>query len=350
MSSLRISIVAFAVLLAGCVRQQPLVLDESSRAWVQTVLDTWTTVSRQDLHLSPTPVPWIIFHDQHRAWHLNADVTQLSAPHVHALPISDGSGLQYSLHVVSNIGGLWLPGSPPVPLDEHEPRVFTTSYAQGTRALSVLPLPSWFRNQGGGGALTNPAAFFVSVAIHEIVHTRHLPDLMRRITALRKDHSVPAGITENIIQQTYANDPEYVALYQQERDAFIQVASQLDAGEEASLRLLANALNLAEARRAKYFTGDRAVFADLEDLFTVLEGVGVWAQFQVLRAQAPTDETWQTTAINLLRLNTDWVQEEGFVLFVLIDRFVPDWQARFFDPEFPSPFAVLREVAERRSP
>jgi hypothetical protein len=30
-----------------------------------------------------------------------------------------------------------------------------------------------------------------------------------------------------------------------------------------------------------------------------------------------------------------------------MDRLVPDWQARFFDPEFPSPFAVLREVVKQ---
>jgi hypothetical protein len=338
-----------AVMVAGtgCVHQQRPMLDGSSHAWVQTVLDTWTTVSGAHLRLSPTPVPWIVFYDEDRAWHLNADVTVLPAPHTSATSIADGSGRRHSLHVVPNVGGLWLPGSSPVALDERQPRVFTMPYGEGARALSVVPLPAWFRRQGDPGAIADPAAFYVGVAVHEIVHTRHLPDVMRRISALRERHSIPAGITENIIQQTYATNAACVALYQQERDALFQAAGDLDAGADSALRHLARALTHADARRANYFTGDRAILVELEDLFLVLEGVGVWAQFQVLRSQAPADETWQTTAMNLLRLNTDWMQEEGFALFVLIDRFVPDWQARFFDEEFPAPFAVLREVVKQ---
>jgi hypothetical protein len=341
------ALVAALVAGAGCAHRQRPTLDDPSRDWMRTVLDTWTTVSRGHLHLSPDPVPWIVFYDENRAWHLNADATLLSATHTPATSISDASGRRHSLHAVPNAGRLWLPENAPVALDGPQSRVFTMPYAGGTRALSVVPLPSWFRRQGDTGAIADPASFFVGVAVHEIVHTRHLPHLMRRISALRERHAIPAGITENIIQETYADVPDYVALYQQERDAFFQSAGELDGGPESGLRLLANALTLADARRAKYFSGDRAVFADLEDLFLVLEGVGVWAQFQVLRSQAPADETWQTTAMNLLQLNSDWVQEEGFALFVLMDRFVPEWQARFFDPEFPSPFAVLREAVKQ---
>jgi hypothetical protein len=49
----------------------------------------------------------------------------------------------------------------------------------------------------------------------------------------------------------------------------------------------------------------------------------------------------------VLKGNTDWVQEEGFALFVLIDRLVPNWQARLLAADFPSPFAVLGEAVEK---
>lgn len=334
-----------ALLLSGtaAASAQAPAFDDGSSAWVRTVLDTWTAVSRERLRVSPTPVPWIVFYDADRAWHLNADVRLLPAPHITATPIADGRGTTHSLHVVPHAGGLWVPGdSSPLPFDEREPLVFTMPYADGTRALSVVPLPAWFRSRAGAGAIADPASFFVGVAIHEFVHTRHLPDLMRRVSALRERHVVPAGITDNVIQQTYAADADYVASYQKERDTLFQAAGESDPA--SARRLVAQALAFADERRAKHFTGERAVLADLEDLFLVLEGAGVWAQFQVLRTQAPADETWQTTAMNLLRLNTDWVQEHGFVLFVLIDRFVPDWQSRFFDPTFPSPYVALRDA------
>jgi hypothetical protein len=167
---------------------------------------------------------------------------------------------------------------------------------------------------------------------------------MRRITKLRERQPIPPGITENLIQQTLAGDAGYAALYAKERDTLFQAAGDLDTRPESSRRLALEALALAEQRRTTFFTGDRAVYRDLDDIFLVLEGVGVWAQFQALRAQAPKDQTWQATAMALLSRNTDWVQEEGFVLFVLLDRLVPGWQARFLSPDFPSPFTVLREA------
>ena len=45
-----------------------------------------------------------------------------------------------------------------------------------------------------------------------------------------------------------------------------------------------------------------------------------------------------------------WSQQEGLVLFLLIDRLVPNWQSRFLSPNFPSPFAVLREALTTANP
>ena len=329
--------------------EQPPTLDDSSRAWVQSVITTWTTVSREHLRMAPAPLPWVVFYDEARAWHLNADAALLPPTHTASMSVPDESGQQHSLHAVLHDNGLlWLPDTSPLRLDARQPRMFTMPYAGGARALSVVPLPSWLRRAVGAEATTDPEILISGVAVHEMTHTRHLPDLIRRIGRLRERHPIPAGITENLVEQTYADDAGYTALYRQERDMLIQAAGDLDAQPAASLHLISRALALADERRGTYFRGDRTVFADLEDMFLVLEGVAVWAQFQAGRTHAPAGETWQTTAMNLLHLNTDWIQEEGFVLFVLIDRLVPGWQARFFEPQFPSPFVVLREAVEQR--
>jgi hypothetical protein len=115
----------------------------------------------------------------------------------------------------------------------------------------------------------------------------------------------------------------------------------------ASRRLLGGALAITAERRARFFTGARAVHTDLDDIFLVLEGVGEWVRFQVKRLRAPATP-WRQTLNEMMAESDDWVQQQGLVLFLLIDRLVPGWQARFLAPDFPSPFAVLREAPRRR--
>ena len=61
--------------------------------------------------------------------------------------------------------------------------------------------------------------------------------------------------------------------------------------------------------------------------------------------RAPSGEEWLKTLITLSERHDAWSQEQGLRLFLLIDRLVPGWQARFLAPDFPSPFTVLRTLA-----
>lgn len=338
-------LVALLGTTAAQARQPAPLPDAASQAWMRQVLETWAAVARLNLRIDPEPLPWLVFYDEQRAWHLNAEVTRLPAGRAATAAAVPFGGRDRVVHVVPHAPGVWLPSGDPLTLDGGPaPRIFSMPYGDEGRAFVVMPLPSLVRRLPGADTLANPEGFFAAVAVHEIVHTRHLGDVMRRITALRERHSIPPGITDNVVQETFGAVPEYAAIYAKERDALFQAAGDLETRPESSRRLILEALPLAGQRRATFFTGDRAAFGDLDDIFLVMEGVAVWAQFQALRAQAPKDETWQATAMALLSRNSDWVQEEGLVLFVLIDRFVPGWQARFLAPGFPSPFAVLREA------
>jgi hypothetical protein len=329
-------------------RQQAPALDETSRNWMQQILETWTTVAQANLRISPEPVPWMIFYDDQRAWHLNADVTRLPAGFRRSPTNVVAGGREYPVHVVTHEQEVWLPAGEPLPVGEGKPpRVFAMPYANGQQSFTAIALPVLLRRMPGMDDEKSFATFFIGVAGHELVHTRQLTDVLRRVTQLRERYPVPSGITDSFIQQTFASDAAYAGLYAKERDLLFQAAAAIDDKRESSLRLISEALSLVEKRRATFFTGDRTAYAELDDIFLGMEGIAMWVQFQVARAHAPKEEPWQTTALNMLKGNTEWVQEEGFVLFVLIDRLVPNWQARFFGPDFPSAFAVLREAVRR---
>ena len=52
------------------LHQEKPALDAASRAWLQRILDSWATVTRVNLRISPKPVPWLIAYDERHAWHL----------------------------------------------------------------------------------------------------------------------------------------------------------------------------------------------------------------------------------------------------------------------------------------
>ena len=68
----------------------------------------------------------------------------------------------------------------------------------------------------------------------------------------------------------------------------------------------------------------------------------MWAQAQMALDHAPAGQDWKETLMSLAGFYGAWSQEEGMGLFLLIDRLVPDWKARYFGTEMPSPFDVLR--------
>ena len=71
-----------------------------------------------------------------------------------------------------------------------------------------------------------------------------------------------------------------------------------------------------------------------------MEGVASWAAWTTDRRR-PDDPAAFSSKF--------WSQQEGLLLFLLLDRFSGDWKRRVFSPEVPSPFVMLRDaVAPRR--
>ena len=322
--------------------------DERTRAWIQTSLDVWETICRRYLRIGLEPLPWMIFYDETQAWHLAADQTLLPPHEQPATSLLFNGRQQTLLRVPHDNTELWVP-SGVLPIGSGKaPHAFAMPYDKGTKSFFVLPLPSVVRSLGGD-RYQNPEALLLGLAGHELAHTRQLVDVMRRIRTLRQKHDVPMGVDDNFIQKSYSADQEYARLFALEGNSFFRAVME-DSDRQASRRLLLEALSFEELRRTRFFTGPRAVHAELDDIFLVMEGVGEWVRFQLKRQQAPPASPWRATLNEMMVESDSWSQQEGLVLFLLIDRLVPNWQSRFLSPNFPSPFAVLREALTTANP
>ena len=220
------------------------------------------------------------------------------------------------------------------------PRASTLLYSKNTKAFSTVPLPALFRQMGAPEDAEDLDKLFVTLAIHELAHTRQLVDVDRRIAQLRPKYHLVPEVDDDVIENRFSMDTAYTPLYGQERAAFNEaVFAKTPAEAKAATR---RALELVDQRRSQFMVGPFAGYAELDDYFLVLEGTGMWAQFEAAKRAAPKGEPWQQTLAMLMNRTSSWSQGEGLALFVLLDRFRPNWQAAFMAPGFPSPFATLK--------
>jgi hypothetical protein len=343
-----LSIITLCLLFLAAPPSNELAAED--RLWMLKALETWKAVCRRHLHINPEPLPWMVFFDHHQAWHLNADAKLLPAHRNTGVAIGAGKR-QQPLLAVPHTTQLWIPGRDPLPLGpQYPPYTFTAPYANEQKAMFVVALPSLVRGYPGGESFRKLDEFFLGLTAHELVHTRQLPDVVRRIERMRTRHpTMPEDIDDNFIQKQWKDDAEYARMAGEERRMLLEAVMAKD-DAALSRSLIEKALAQADARRKRYFAGDKAFHTEIDDIFLVMEGIGVWVQFQVARDLAGPEESWQESLKNLLSRNDDWVLEEGLALFLLIDRLVPNWQARFLAPDFPPPLEVLRDALRKPRP
>jgi hypothetical protein len=301
-------------------------------AWIQRALDGWEQVSREFLLTDPNPLPWIVLYDAGCVWHLNPESNVAGARVVE-------TALKFAGHAVpvraaSHRGTFALPSGAP---GEVEMKASTSLYRNGRAAFFMMAMPSLWRTRDV--SVPTRAEYLQGVFSHEMTHIRLLPSVNRRVREIARAHDLPSPMNDDVIQMTFQDVAGFASAFKRERDSFFRAAVTIEAPKRAGL--VKRALALARERRARYFTGANAAYAEVESLFLMLEGVGQWSAYRLSKARAGNE----IEAIRLMRDDRRyWSQDEGLALFLLIDALVPGWQSRIFTDAPASPYALLEEA------
>ncbi|MDQ3126802.1 MAG: hypothetical protein M3Q74_14490, partial [Pseudomonadota bacterium] len=122
-----------------------------------------------------------------------------------------------------------------------------------------------------------------------------------------------------------------VAAYEAERDLFYEAATTPDPA--AARVALTTAARMMAERRARWFTGEDALYAETDDVFLTLEGTGNWAAWAWL-TDPRGGRLSSTDATNFIRGGRrGWSQDEGLGLMLALERFTPEWPRLAFSPE-----------------
>lgn len=335
-------LVSALALAAPAAAEPACPLQAADRVWVEQVLATWLRATREVLDVSPRPLPWIVLFDSRCVFHVAARPEPLgefeSLPPLvfldETVPVRSGP----------HGGTVLLPNGGQVPA---QAMAFASVYAGGSESFFALAgLELWRRREpeAGGEGL---APMFLGVAAHEIVHTRQLVAVNRRVEALGREFELPERISDTVVEEQFRRVPGFAAGMRAERDLLFRAAA---AGSDRALRRHARlALRRIHERRARYFTGKHEPLGEIEDLLLGLEGLAVWVHFQ-LAARDPavaflSDHHAARALPEVLRLlegkSGEWMQDAGFALCLVLDRLAPGWQRKLLQERPASLVALL---------
>jgi hypothetical protein len=333
-AALVLSMLSAAPLAADCT------LDDAGRAWIQGALDDWDVASRELLRLPLAPLPWMVFIDTACVWHVAADArgdAGLAATlSLAGAPLRFAGG-EAEVRGVAHTGTVRLPGGQEVPA---VPLSFAAPYGDAGAAFFVIGMPSVWLRDPRHAASPDLGWLINAVFVHEMMHTRQVGPVYRRIDALATRIPDPESLDDDVIQKRFDTIPSF------SRRVEGEIALLYRAMDDtlAYRQLVASALLTAEGRRARWFSGADSTYAELEDMFLDMEGVAQWAAYHVALRRAGPDADPRDVLTRFRRGGRFWSQDLGLALYLALDELVPGWQARVLGPEQASSRALLAEA------
>ena len=97
------------------------------------------------------------------------------------------------------------------------------------------------------------------------------------------------------------------------------------------------------------FTGKRRFYRAFDDIFLTMEGMGQWLAYRHYMSARGGSLDAETALREVRRDGSQWSQDEGLALMLLVDRLLPNWQARAFrDPQWRAEALLAAATGVRR--
>ena len=266
--------------------------------WIERWLGAWELTSKQILKLPDAAAPNIVFFDSACVY----TTSEVAARGARAAKGPKLHGVKLSWRAVAHGDSLTLPDGSTIPLA----LMSFTNVDKRSGPFFVMSAPSYWA-QKGHGPEDDPG--LAAVFIHEFAHTRQVGGMGDVIGPIDSTWPYPEELNDDAVQTHFSSDSVYVAAYLAERDLLYRAAG---ANTQDEVRVLAKeALAMIRARHARWFTGDQAEFAILDDAFLSMEGAAQWAAAAWLAHPKGGKLTREAAVTKMLGRRRWWVQDES---------------------------------------
>jgi hypothetical protein len=275
------------------------------KSWIEKSLGAWDFVRTNRLKLPARPEPAIVvFNDKCRfetkggskpRWH--------AEPHSGVIRLPNGEDVEVG--VVSG----------------------TMSNDKTGEPFFVMALPAVWE----AAKIAQPGdndGLLTGVFLHEFSHVIQTPVLRPFWDEAKARHAEPENLSDDQIQHVFQKDPAYVAVAEKERDLLFKAANEPDEAKAKSL--VRDALALREARQKRWFVGEDAVWQPYDEIFLTMEGFGQWVAYAWLSDPRGGRLIPDAAQKKMRGGRRWWSQDTGFSVFLILDRFVPEWPSLAF--------------------
>lgn len=281
-------------------------LSEEDTLWITESVAAWRYAALEILKVEDPPSPIAIFFDASCVWSTEELYLDGRAPRWNVSP---------------HAGTIHLPSGETMP-----PVITSFAAPHGDNgAFFVMSTPSVWR-AGGVKSEIDLGTFMVAVLLHEISHTSQVGTYMSRVTMLEKAGDFGEDLSDDVLQETFGADTGFASSVKRETDLLFRAATVADEAQAQSLAR--EARDSIVARRDSY--RDQRELHELEDLFLTLEGSAQWVATTWLTSADGGAVDLEVALRDFGRRTGYWSQVQGLALFLVIDRFVDDWESAVY--------------------
>lgn len=289
-------------------------------AWLASALNAWDYTRERVLRLPRQPLPHLLLFDQSC---------------VYRVEVGDSLAIAGRAH----FGSILLPDGRAIPARSVGLTAPTAGDSSLFLVLSLLDV--WRSDPRYSGTREGWEAYLTGAFIHEMTHAR----MVRPLLPLLREYAIdtyPDTVGDDVVQDRFGRDPGFAAAVRRETDLLFRAVTARNA--VTRLALAREALALIRARRARYYVGDLARWAEIEQAFLDLEGVAQWAAFMHARATVYRYLVFEE-ALRKFRTGEEyWSQDQGLALFLLLNALEPAWRPHIFSAS-PPPTSSLELLA-----
>jgi hypothetical protein len=284
----------------------------SPLAGVQKWFHAWELVSKQVYHIHTLqPVEFVFFDDQYMY-----ATSPVSIPEGAFISGPTLLGKTLAWKKALHNGKLKLPDGQELPIG-------LMSFAapldsMGQTAFFVMPLPDFWEKAGVTSKELGLDHLVTGVFLHEFSHTQQMQSFGKKMTDFERDHAFKVAFSDDIIQDYFENDSMYNKAFRQEvKTLYEAVAATPGPKQQALIR---EGMTMFERRQQQYFTGEQAILTPIDNFFLTMEGIGQYSMYAWLVHPQGGNVSAVTAIAGVRRGGKWWSQEEGFALFLILDK------------------------------
>ena len=185
-----------------------------------------------------------------------------------------------------------------------------------SKSFFVMPLPTYWEKSGVTSKELGLENLVTGVFIHEFSHTQQMQNFGKSMTQFEKGNNFDVNFSDDIVQNLFSKDSSYSTLYNGEVRSFYQSLQN----QEIDTILVRDALRIMTKRQGEYFKEKFTSLKEIDNFFLTMEGLGQYSMYLWLSNSKGGNIERSTAIKGVRRGGRWWSQDEGFALFLILDK------------------------------